>query len=253
MTFDFRIENSIFLFPHQDDEYFVSPLVKKTKGNCLCFFLTKGEGRGTPEAIRNRESTKALESLGVPAKNIRFLPDTINVPDMDLQSQLEPVLHWLLKESKGLYVRSIFCPAWEGGHSDHDAAFLLGRALGTLLSATVFEYPMYTGQKIRYPLFRVMNLENNLEITIEHLSFRERFYYALLFRYYPSQWRTWVGLAPFTLWRLITRGNFHVTKADSRILDFKNLPIQKPFYEKRGQGHFADFLVATQNFRSKYL
>ncbi|MDX1959647.1 MAG: PIG-L family deacetylase [Leptospiraceae bacterium] len=245
MLIDPEYSKSIFLFPHQDDEYFVAPFIKKNKDSCFCFFLTKGEGKGIPESIRNQESAEVLQKLGVKEEYIHFLPKSLDVADLDLMNKLETVFEWILQSVHDNSIHRIFCPAYEGGHPDHDAAFFLGIALGKHFHSEVCHYPTYTGNKLPYPMYRVMIPYNSKQSIKEALGFRERLFYAFLFRFYPSQWRTWLLLAPEAIVSLLIRGYFSVSKDSS---SFLKISSDIPYYEKRGLCKRNEFLNSISEF-----
>src|SRR5436190_387504 len=88
-------------------------------GTCLCAY-----GASTA-AVRNKESAKVLSSLGVNSDTINWLGTDRRVPNLRLHLYLQQVLDYLLSLVQRIEIASIFAPAWEGGHPDHDAAALL--------------------------------------------------------------------------------------------------------------------------------
>ncbi len=242
---------SLFLFPHQDDEYFVSPFLHQEQLGAHCFFLTNGQGHGIPEVVRNNESRRMLQRLNVVHTQLHFLPSTLQVSDKDLSNSLSGVFEWIVSETKAYKVKKIFCPACEGGHPDHDAAYLLGLALSKTFGAKVYAYATYGGHGLPYPLFSAMHLSKDSSKSHMKLSFRKRFFYSILFLFYPSQWKTWLGLAPQTIFKFWTRNQISILNIEEPLCF--NLSLnQNLYYEKRGLSTKDTFLKTTHSFRQNF-
>jgi hypothetical protein len=245
---------NLFLFPHQDDEYFVAPLLADEPARARCFFLTKGDFHGCDPAVRNKESVRALNVLGVPRENIMFLGEELEIPDNRLMFHLETVSHSLkaeIRNPSGL--KKIYVPAYEGGHPDHDAASILGAALGFELDRPVFEFYAYHAHPQIPYFFEVMKptgmrREGSFQVNGATFSFRTFW----LFRFYPSQWKTWLGLLPQLCLRCLR--DRRIFLHPSRREDFDSRPHPGTlYYECRGWTTFSTFAEQTKKFRKKYL
>ncbi len=243
---------NLFLFAHQDDEYFVAPLLAEDPANARCVFLTMGDFHGTNCAVRNAESRRALRSLGVTEEQVFFAGEKLRVPDNNLSSHLPSVLAWLSDECSG--AEKVFAPAYEGGHPDHDAACLLGHAFAAQVGAVpVIEFAAYRAHRVVPHFFEVMKpLPDGAAATATGPAGRFTWKTFTLFRFYPSQWRTWLGLLPPLVLNFLAGGRTGIYGAGRR--DFGARPhAGKLYYEYRGWNTFDHFLVQTGEFRRAHL
>lgn len=140
--------------------------------------------------------------------------------------------------------------AWEGGHADHDAAHLVGVAVGRPLP--LFEFCGYNGGNCPSPLFRVLRfIPNGVSLKTRRLSFAEGAKSALLCRYHRSQWRTWVGLFPDLFYRLVIRRQAHLRPLG--VVNYHLPPHTNVFYEKRFHLPFQTFEKETRDFIRRYI
>ena len=70
-----------------------------------------------------------LRHLGIAPEQVVFLGSEFQIPDGYLVNRFEKWFELLLEKVEGHMFDEIYAPAWEGGHQDHDAAFLIGLAL----------------------------------------------------------------------------------------------------------------------------
>lgn len=164
-----------------------------------CAFLADGTGKGVPSATRDRESRAVLASLGVPPEHQLFIGSLERIPDRELVLHLDRAWRALVRVADAEPITRIYTLAYEGGHPDHDAAYvlavLLARRQGLLRRA--WQVPFYHGWGTPGQLFRV---HQALPTATRHLVRRVPLLLAarhvtICWRY-PSQWRTWVGLFP---------------------------------------------------------
>jgi LmbE family N-acetylglucosaminyl deacetylase len=196
-------ERTLFLFPHQDDEYFAAPWIVHelaSGSEPLCLYLTDGASN-VPAAIRDTESLRALTTLGVNESNVAFLGGQQRIPDGKLAEHAEHALHLLETACpRETPLARIYAPAWEGGHHDHDAAHAIALVFArerSMLEET-WQFSLYHGYRpLPHPLFRVLSpLPSRAPQRVLRYGFADALYYALLCRAYPSQKRTWAGLFP---------------------------------------------------------
>ncbi len=180
--------SELFVFAHQDDEVAIATRIAREVAageRVVCVFLTDG---GAP-AVRDAESRRVLQSLGV--NDVRF----VGLPDGRLVEHLEEAYCALAGED----FDQVITLAWEGGHQDHDAAHLVALALAIARGVRCLEFPLYHGKGMPRPFYRVMVPLRRGQVT--KLSMREVWRSAMLCWRYPSQRRSWIGLFPQMLLR----------------------------------------------------
>jgi LmbE family N-acetylglucosaminyl deacetylase len=183
----------VFVLAHQDDEIAFASRIRYAiaRGDrvaCVC--LTDGASV-VAASVRDGESNRALQRLGVPA----LLVDEERIADGTLPEHLDRALAFL--ESVAHEADELVTLAWEGGHQDHDAAHLVAAVFARGRGIRCLEMPLYNGHRAR-GLFRVMHPVGD-GWTMRRLTLRERIGDVLLVRFYPSQRKTWLGLAPLML------------------------------------------------------
>lgn len=184
----------VFVFAHQDDEIaFVSrirySIARGDRVSCVC--LTDG-ALEVAASIRDAESNFVLAKLGVPP----LIVDEHRIADGALPEHLDRALAFLERVASD--ADEIVTLAWEGGHVDHDAAHLVAAAFARRRRIRCLEMPLYNGERMRGPFFRVFNPVGG-GWTARPISHREHLGNILLARFYRSQRRSWLGLAPLML------------------------------------------------------
>jgi LmbE family N-acetylglucosaminyl deacetylase len=194
--------NLLFLLAHQDDEVFIASKLafEVDRGAILHLaYLTSGAATTADSIIREKESKKFLAQLGVAPEQLTFLGREVGIPDARLVEYLEICLHGLLVKFHGITFDEIYAPAWEGGHHDHDASFLIGAALSQHLgiAANFWQFYLYNGYKTRRRFFRVFcPLPICAERQARDLTVKEGLETLRAIFLFKSQWRTWLGLFP---------------------------------------------------------
>lgn len=250
-------KNILCLLAHQDDEYFIAPfLIREQKeGNIVtCVYITDGSGYGINPEIRNRESLSALSSIGIRKRNIIFLGGDFRFRDSEISSRCQDVLDALHDYFRSSSFDKIYCPAWEGGHVDHDAVHLIALAFASTQEPTItaWEFSLYHAYRMPRGLFRVMSLlKSPTTRNTEKLSFVMAVKWAFLFKYYRSQWRTWLGLFPEAITKIILLRSAHIQATSvSRIF---NRPHQGSLlYETKFGIAYEDFKKDTEQFQDRY-
>ncbi|MGN6182224.1 MAG: PIG-L deacetylase family protein [Thermoanaerobaculia bacterium] len=227
---------ALFVFAHQDDEIAAATRIAhlvRSGAEVSVAFLTDGEGRDARSAVRDEESRRVLSALGVDLSHVHFLGSQHRIPDGRLVEHLDRALH-LLDECISGSVDEVWCLSWEGGHHDHDASHLVALAFAKKRGiANVFEVPLYQGYKLRGPLFQTLKpLAVGAPWTGRVITIREGLRTAALCRFYRSQRKTWIGLLPTALVRLVLGHREWTRRADA------DRVRQKPhdgvlFYERR--------------------
>lgn len=227
--------HALFVFAHQDDEIAAAARIGhlvRSGATITCVYLTNGEGRGAPSAVRDEESRRVLTRLGVDLARVSFAGSRERIPDGALVEHLDRALA-LLEACVTEPVDEVWCLAWEGGHQDHDASHLVAVAFAArrgLLDRT-FELPLY--RRHRLLTFQTLApLRIGKPWTARPIGLREALRILALCRFYPSQRTSWLGLLPTAIVRLVTE------RCEwSRAVDVTRL-VQKPhagalLYEKR--------------------
>lgn len=199
--------HALFVFAHQDDEIAaaarIAQLVREG-ATITCVYLTDGEGRGTSSKVRDEESRRVLQHLGVDLARVHFIGSEERIPDGKLVEHLDRAL--ALLEARVSNVDEVWCLAYEGGHQDHDASHLVAVAFAAkhdLLDRT-FELPLYR----RHPLLTFQTLaplRAGKPWTARHLGLRDAMRMLALCRFYRSQRKTWLGLLPTAIARALVQ------------------------------------------------
>jgi LmbE family N-acetylglucosaminyl deacetylase len=198
--------HALFVFAHQDDEIAAAARIRylvRSGGTVTCVYLTNGQGRGAPSAIRNEESRRALRHLGVDLARVHFAGAEEGIPDGALVEHLDRALE-LVEEGVREPVDEVWCLAWEGGHQDHDASHLVAVAFAArrgVLERT-FELPLYRWHRV-LTFQTLAPLRAGRAWTARRIGLREAIRILALCRFYRSQRRTWLGLLPTAIVRLV--------------------------------------------------
>lgn len=199
--------HALFVFAHQDDEIAAAARIGhlvRAGATITCVYLTNGEGRGAPSAVRDEESRRVLARLGVDLGRVTFAGSQERIPDGALVEHLDRALE-LLESCVTEPVDEVWCLAWEGGHQDHDASHLVAVAFAArrgLLKRT-FELPLY--RRHRLLTFQTLApLRIGKPWTARPIGLREALRILALCRFYPSQRKSWLGLLPTAILRLLT-------------------------------------------------
>ncbi|MFT6412620.1 MAG: LmbE family N-acetylglucosaminyl deacetylase [Paraglaciecola sp.] len=203
----------LVLLAHQDDEFGCFSLLEKMVNESRDFkiiYLTSGApAEGDPKE-RNLESIDVLGRIGVDPVNVFFMGESLNIADGALYRHLETAYNALLQligHDKG--VNMVLCAAWEGGHHDHDAVYLLALTIAIKYQCMneSRQFPLYNGKNLPYMFFRVLTpLKENGAVFRERLTLERRFRYLGYCASYPSQYKTWIGLLPFVLLNYVFKG-----------------------------------------------
>lgn len=213
---------SLFILAHQDDEFALLPWLRRETANARelhCVYLTDGNANGAAPSVRDAESRRVLETVGISEERIHFLGSTQAIADQQLVHNLDKALALVLGVAGKAALGRIYTLAWEGGHADHDAAHLVALAVARVrgLEDNVWEAPFYTGKGLPWRLFRAMKLlpngretervKTDLAATLRDL--------ALCMRY-RSQWRSWSGLVWETFLRRVALRESVIQRADAK-------------------------------------
>jgi LmbE family N-acetylglucosaminyl deacetylase len=244
--------HALFVFAHQDDEIAAASRIAWTLGRgCTvsCAFLTNGEGGKASSQERDAESRVVLARLGVDPRRVHFLGSEHGLPDGALVRHLERALE-VLEARIAEPVDELTCLAWEGGHHDHDASHLVAVAFAKrrgILDRCV-EVPLYQGHRLPLGIFDTLApLRAGAPWNGRRITVREGLRIAGLCRFYPTQRKTWMGLLPLALLRLVLG-----RREWTRPVDLARLRAQPHpgtlFYERRFGVRWSDFARHAEPF-----
>lgn len=229
--------HALFVFAHQDDEIAAAARIThlvRGGATITVVFLTNGEGRNAPCRIRDEESRRVLTLLGVDLARVHFLGSEHSIPDGALHRHLARALA-LLEARVTDPVDEVWCLAWEGGHQDHDASHLIAVAFAAHrgLLDRCFELPLYQGHRLRGPLFQTLApLRVGAAWTGRRVGIREGLGILSLCRFYRSQRKTWLGLLPTAIVRMLIGQREWIRPVDvSRLASKPHAGLL--FYERR--------------------
>jgi len=213
-------KKSIFLLAHQDDEIGISKVLSnelESDNEVICIFITDG---GEKSDIRNQESLYVLGKIGVNLDNIIFLGKELNFKDGALSKSSRSLKDWLSRYiKKNSPVSSIYVPAYEGGHQDHDALHVaaLNASHENGLVDNMFQFPLYNRYKCIGPFFCVMRpLPSNGKIIKINMTIRDRIKTLFYCLKYPSQLKTWIILFPFFIFYFLLNSYQVIQKVDRK-------------------------------------
>jgi LmbE family N-acetylglucosaminyl deacetylase len=241
--------HTLFVFAHQDDEIAAAARITHAlrTGSVSCVYLTDGQGRGVASRIRDEESRVVLRRLGVDLQRVHFLGSEAQIADGHLVEHLGRALE-LLEAGVPEQVDEVFCLAYEGGHADHDASHLVALAFAQRRGVDCYEMPLYHGFGLPGPFFNTLApLRVGGAWTGRAIALRDGLAIASLCRLYRSQWKTWLGLMPEALLRLVFGQKEWTRRADvARVHEKPH--AGRLFYERRFGVEWDDFARHSRAF-----
>jgi GlcNAc-PI de-N-acetylase len=245
----------ICLLAHQDDEFALLQSIREAHATgVVIVYTTNGRQPGVEPITRNNESLKVLGAIGVSPSQVHFLGGDHDFNDGSLHLHLTEAWSALLPlaNSLGKPITSVYMPAWEAGHQDHDVTHALGiclaRHFGCLDDSR--QISLYHGCGLPWKLYRVQSpLPANGQLYPLAIPWKLRFQFLGLFRHYRSQWLTWMGLYPYVFFHLISRGKELLQPVSVARLSEKP-HLGKALYEKRQVCEEAKILQSIRQFLS---
>lgn len=237
------------ILPHNDDEFFISPILHHLRKDTVFIFLTHGSAWSTGKSnIRKQESLKFVSQHGFSDRNIINLGETIDIKDGNLFNHIRIATSRLDEIMVQLNIESLFVTAYEGGHHDHDVAFVVANSLAAKFNVPLFDFPLYNANRTSF--FRVMDNQNIQCCTYKKkhcykskLSFRIQLLSRVLI--YRSQWKTFLGLLPGLVRNFLFKENFIIGEVESLLLHKR--PHEGPlFYEKRFNMRFENIIKSIE-------
>ncbi len=248
------------LFAHPDDEFFVLNRISdyiQAKHQIHCLYTTTGVKIEMDPYQRIKETKTVLSKLGMSPEKIISLGIEENIPLSSCYLSLNKVYEACKKRIETQPPHEIMIPTWEGGHVDHDATHLIGKALSLSFPdvQTVTEFPLYNSFGLPHPFFRVMTFPiKNSAINFRRIPWIQAMKNFLKVRFYSSQWKTFVGLGPGLFFRLVLQRKEPTLNSFGFFRDYTQRPHHgKLFYESRFKVTFQNFLAGTKPFIRTFL
>lgn len=250
-------ETTLFIFAHNDDEFFVRPLLieEVARGRrILCVYTTDGAAYGENPERRHSESVTALYTIGIDEACIMSIGIRLGVRDGASHRAILPLWNALLEATNRALITRIVTLAWDGGHADHDTAHLLAVALGKVVGCEVDEFPAYHRFRAFGPLVWCMSLlPGPGDITYYPVSLRNAIRWLVACRHYKSQRRTFAALIGFCLPQILARRKL-VLRRVPQGRDYSIKPHSgELLYERRFKVPHTEFIAATANFISEHI
>ena len=179
------MKNILFIIPHPDDEIvgsctIIKRLIKDGK-KIFLFFVTNGVISEKSMwfwrkklikkmiHIRKKEMKQCMELLDI---NDFFFQ---NIPTRTLKENIFETYTKIKKIINSKKIDTIFCPAYEGGHQDHDISnFICSRFLDL---CEIFEFPEYNffNRKINCNTFiDKNNFEKVIKLNSQEIIFKKK-------------------------------------------------------------------------------
>jgi len=237
----------VVLLPHPDDEVFCLHILQYFQDYIFSFiYLTNGSPTNELKSaqIREIESRRAIELISTRAEIFNYGLIT-GLADGKLARQFSKDDLKKLNDfiGQGLKPCAFISPILEGGHQDHDAAFIITENLCRSWEAEHYTFPLYSSSHLPFPFFRTMKRSQGS--TSFHLTFTSRQNLVRLtlklIKIYESQKRTWVGLTLPVLFHYALSAPIHFIN-QTRSVEH----IKKFLYESRGH-ETRDTLKQFQN------
>lgn len=205
----------VYVLAHFDDEYCGLPLIEEARaaGRDQLFLYVVDYPSEAVRTHRHAESRRFLAWLGLDPSRAVHIGQQSGAQDGGLHRALPSAYAALESALKGVEAERFVCPAWEGGHMDHDMCALLASEAARARGAPVEMISLYNGQGLPAPLFHGGRpLAGNGPVRRFKLGAGGLLRWMLAVRFFILQ-RAWLGLWPTMFWTYWTRG-FGVQRLD---------------------------------------
>jgi LmbE family N-acetylglucosaminyl deacetylase len=207
----------VHIFAHFDDEFCAWPLIHRAlaEGREQRFIHVVDYGSARLAATRRAETVAFLTSQGLPAGSELHLGAGTGWQDGELHRHIEPA-YAALKAAVTGPVERIVCPAWEGGHPDHDVcAALAVRLAADLGGVPVDQIGLYQGKGLPWIFYRAVTpLSENGPVREIRLKLSEWGRWLAAVRAFSSQFKAWSGLLPAMIATYALQRGFHYQALD---------------------------------------
>jgi len=239
----------VWILAHFDDEYCGLPLIDEARaaGQDQLFLYVADYDSAHVRAQRHAESRRFLGWLGVAPERVIHVGAGCGVPDGGVHTALATAFAALEAALAGEAVERIVCPAWEGGHMDHDMCCLLAAELAAMRHAPVEMVSLYNAHRLPNPLFHGGRpLSANGPVRRVPVTGGIGRWMAAV-RFFWLQ-RAWLGLWPAMFWTYLRQG-FGVQRLDPRRLAER--PHDGPLlYERMFRRPYDEVRAAADAFVS---
>ena len=240
----------VWILAHFDDEYCALPLIDEARaaGQDQLFLFVADYDSARIRAQRHAESRRFAGWLGVDPDDVRHVGAGRGVPDGRVHTALPVAFAALQAALSGVTVDRVVCPAWEGGHMDHDMCCLLASQIAAVRDAPVEMIALYNGWRLPAPLFHGGRpLPANGPVRRLPLSAAGMLRWMAAVRFFWLQ-RAWLGLWPAMFWTYLRQG-FGVQRLDPARLAER--PHKGPLlYERMFRTPYAEVRAAVDAFLS---
>jgi hypothetical protein len=242
----------VYIFAHFDDEYCALPLIDAAReaGREQLFLYVADYDNARVRAQRHGETRRLLTWLGVDPDRAVHVGAGSGVADGGVHRALPVASAALEAALADVDVEAIVCPAWEGGHMDHDMCALLACGIARARGDPPVEMvSLYNAPGLPAPFFHgARPLSQNGPIRRFPLSARDLLRWMLAVRFFWLQ-RAWLGLWPTMFWTYWTRG-FGVQRLDPARIGER--PHPGPLlYERMFKVPYAEVRAAADAFLSR--
>jgi hypothetical protein len=195
----------LFLLAHTDDEIFCLPFICEPGVTSYLMYFTLDSPSSNRDFSASRRAAELSSAVSV--LNERYEVNSIFFdplsPDGELHSNFSSDdLRKLRYRVKELEIQEIVTLSFEGGHQDHDYLAIVASLVGHLESLHVIHCPAYRGSRRNRKFFRVMNPIK--PFSTKKFNNPSTILIAMrLILIYKSQYKTWLGLGPMTIFKYL--------------------------------------------------
>jgi LmbE family N-acetylglucosaminyl deacetylase len=208
---------TVYILAHFDDEYCAWPLIRQAvaEGREQRFIHMVDYRSRELSARRLAETVAFLEAQGVPAGNALHLGAETGWQDGELHRHAKAAYAALRAAVTGP-VERIVCPAWEGGHPDHDVCAAMAAKLAAELGGVpVDQISLYQGKGLPWILYRASTpIPENGPVRSVRLSPKDWARWLGAAATFPSQLKAWAGLLPAMIATFALQGAFRYQALD---------------------------------------
>ena len=210
---------TVHVFAHFDDEFCAWPLIRQARAEGREQRFVHLVDYRTPRLAARRlgETMSFLRAHGFGPETEIHLGGGTGWLDGQLYRHAAPAYEALKAAIPGP-VERVVCPAWEGGHPDHDICAAMAVKLAAERGgAPVDQVALYQGKDLPWILYRAaMPLAENGPSTAIRMSAGEWAHWLAQVRLFPSQLKSWTGLIPAMAASYALQGAFRYQRLDPR-------------------------------------
>lgn len=200
----------VYVLAHFDDEYCALPLLREAElaGADQWFLYVTDYAAPALSARRLAETRRLLAHLGLPPERALHVGAGVGALDGELHRSMGAAFAALQQAVRQIGpVERFVTTGLEGGHMDHDCCALLTLELARAKGTPVEQFSLYNGRGLPRPLFRSATpIPENGAVRRLKLTAGQLLAWLAAVRFFPSQAKTWAGLAPAMFWSLALRG-----------------------------------------------